>query len=678
MLALIVKLKGKIIQEVPLKTSREYIIGRGSDNQIVLPEKAGISRRHLSLSVDENQNWVVKSLSQSSELVVEGESTEEATISLGNSFQIRDFEFHLKKCDIKKPEVEKEKQEEAPVYSEAQEENDKSKEASSNVPALSSSETKIMSNSLENNLIIYLKISHEEGGNRDIFKLDGNEEEWVIGRDEGVADIVVDNRNISRAHFKILLKEGQYFIEDLKSSNGTVLNERELSPKKPYLIQSGDLIFILETEIIFELKNPVLEKELAKLSSLVPINIPEAQVPIEGGAHPPHPPHLPYPPNSPAGYYPPTAPLPINHSGVIVETAGGSNGFFKKNKKRIMIYGMVFGVVCLIGFFQKKGDKKEAKREQLQFQTGELAGLTPGQVQLVKVTYKAAQQLYSQGKFEYCKSEVKRVHELADSYQDSKKLEIACAQASENQRRKFDLEQKRKKAEKTEQFVQKITDGCAKIFKDFIEKTQLLDCLAPAMELVPADSRIQSLVEKFNFNELEKQASAEKIAKRKKFIGSIRSKYTYAKSLYKRGEVLKAMSVYQNFINLSNHAELKPTQATARRELATIKKNFNDTNNRLLSNCLNQFKSNQFKLSYYSCKKAVKKIPESHNKSAISYMKKAKRSLETQMKPFYEEANLNESIGNVSTAQDYWRKILEQDVSTGIYYNRAKEKMDKY
>ena len=48
------------------------------------------------------------------------------------------------------------------------------------------------------------------------------------------------------------------------------------------------------------------------------------------------------------------------------------------------------------------------------------------------------------------------------------------------------------------------------------------------------------------------------------------------------------------------------------------------------------------------------------------------------MKPLYEEASLNESVGNVGVAQEYWRKILEKDVKTGIYYKRAQEKLNKY
>ena len=75
----------------------------------------------------------------------------------------------------------------------------------------------------------------------------------ILGRDE-TADIIVDNPNISRQHFKITKEGGDYFIEDLKSSNSTILNDKELRPGKPYAIQSGDMIYILDIEIAFEIK----------------------------------------------------------------------------------------------------------------------------------------------------------------------------------------------------------------------------------------------------------------------------------------------------------------------------------------------------------------------------------------------------------------------------------------
>ena len=674
MLKLTVKQKGKIIQETALKEDVEYIIGRGKDNNIVLPEQPGISRKHLCLSVGVDNQWTVKNLSQTSGLNIQGEQTDEGIIPIGGSFQIQDFEFTLHQektleADDQHPKEEKIKKEEAGsalIYkTESQlkeitlpetENNEKEEPPSAFMPVAISSEdkTRIMDiKSNKNQLSAYLKVSYDDGTPRDIFKLE-EQEEWTFGRGEE-ADIMVDNPNISREHFKINKEGEKYYIRDLKSSNGTILNDKELNPAKKYPINSGDMIYILDIEIAFEIKNLSLEKELAVLSP------PPAPVPTQ------------LPSNVPsASYLPP--PLPANLPGVIVEMPEESQSFFQKNKKRLIVYGIICATIACFAFL--KTEEKEPEESLIQIQRSD--GLTPQQLQIVKDTYQVAQQLYSQGKFEYCRSEVKKIHEYTDSYQDSKKLEIECAQAAENQRRQHDMERKKQKAKRTEKFIQEVTDKCREKFDTFEFKHELVACLNPAIELSPADSRIHSLTERFDAIELEKEERKQRIAKRKRFINSIIGKYKYAKSLYRSGKILKAMSAYQHFINISNHRELKEQQALATRELASIKKNFNDNNNRMHNKCKNQVNASQFQKAYYACEEAAQKIPSPHNKPAIALMQKSKQKLEIVMKPIYEEASLNESVGNVSIAQEYWKQILDQDVKAGIYYKRAQEKLDNY
>ncbi|MDE0518348.1 MAG: FHA domain-containing protein, partial [Bdellovibrionales bacterium] len=82
MLKLVIKLKGKVLQETAVQPDMEYLIGRGKDNQIVLPEQPGISRKHLSLSVGEDNQWIVKNLSQMQELIIEGEEKQEGPVPI--------------------------------------------------------------------------------------------------------------------------------------------------------------------------------------------------------------------------------------------------------------------------------------------------------------------------------------------------------------------------------------------------------------------------------------------------------------------------------------------------------------------------------------------------------------------------------------------------------------------
>jgi two-component system, cell cycle response regulator len=65
------------------------------------------------------------------------------------------------------------------------------------------------------------------------------DEEFTIGRDEK-NNIVIDLDNVSRRHCVVVQKDKKYLITDLKSTNGTYLNDEEI--KEQQTLRSGDLV----------------------------------------------------------------------------------------------------------------------------------------------------------------------------------------------------------------------------------------------------------------------------------------------------------------------------------------------------------------------------------------------------------------------------------------------------
>lgn len=74
-----------------------------------------------------------------------------------------------------------------------------------------------------------------------------------IGSQEGKADIVLQNRKISRLHAEIYRREGMYYLMDMNSSNGTYLNHasESLTPCVEYSLTSGDVVRFANAEYIF-------------------------------------------------------------------------------------------------------------------------------------------------------------------------------------------------------------------------------------------------------------------------------------------------------------------------------------------------------------------------------------------------------------------------------------------
>ncbi|MGI6158191.1 MAG: FHA domain-containing protein [Saccharofermentanales bacterium] len=59
---------------------------------------------------------------------------------------------------------------------------------------------------------------------------------FVIGRDLSKADLVLDDVSVSRRHAEIVRKDGQYYVEDLGSKNGTTLDGIRLNRHRSYLL----------------------------------------------------------------------------------------------------------------------------------------------------------------------------------------------------------------------------------------------------------------------------------------------------------------------------------------------------------------------------------------------------------------------------------------------------------
>ena len=62
-----------------------------------------------------------------------------------------------------------------------------------------------------------------------------------IGRDDG-NDVVIARKTISSFHATIEYKEGYFYLEDLRSTNGTCLNDDKLTHNEPVRLKSGDKI----------------------------------------------------------------------------------------------------------------------------------------------------------------------------------------------------------------------------------------------------------------------------------------------------------------------------------------------------------------------------------------------------------------------------------------------------
>lgn len=78
-----------------------------------------------------------------------------------------------------------------------------------------------------------------------------SEELTVIGKMENASDAVINLPTVSRVHAKIRIREGEYYLTDLNSRNGTSVNGRMLSSEEDYQLQDQDEVDFAQARYIF-------------------------------------------------------------------------------------------------------------------------------------------------------------------------------------------------------------------------------------------------------------------------------------------------------------------------------------------------------------------------------------------------------------------------------------------
>lgn len=92
---------------------------------------------------------------------------------------------------------------------------------------------------------------------RKLVSLDGGEDillpyfPFVIGKQEGIADYVLNKDTVSRLHVRLDHDEDGYKITDLNSTNGTAVNNQMLETNETVYLSSGDEIFVANVRFRF-------------------------------------------------------------------------------------------------------------------------------------------------------------------------------------------------------------------------------------------------------------------------------------------------------------------------------------------------------------------------------------------------------------------------------------------
>lgn len=626
----------ELVNEFTLNENHECVLGRSSSCDIVLDNESGISRQHIRIYF--NGDWQIENLSRYGGLNFEQNEIDSHTVKTNSTFSLSNYEIHF---------IVSEEDEGLESYEVIEEANEYSPQIETSTETLQTVDNSSF-NDLDNDTAtgvddifeVFLKIKDENGEIDEILRLDGDI--WVVGR-SSKCEIFIDNPSISREHFNITRTDQGYVITDLNSSHGTYVNGQKISEGQSKTLDSGDLITIKSINIEFEIRNSVFDSEVNKIDDSL-LNLPQLsnnqEQPINPMIHSKGVPSV-------VKMEPKLTPV----QKVILEA--------KKNKVRAALVVLI--PFLFIGLFT--GDKKK---------TVKVDKNQPSQAQVKQLEdmLKLAKNYYTTGKYELCIDQINKVNKVHPSYKDSKEIETYCRQAQVRIEKERDELEKIKFEREIKRKVSYIYQKCQEKINSFKTVAEVETCIAPGIELDPANMDLQSLKELVENKIRQQQLNASNRAAYQRRKRSMERQYKQALNLQKRGKHKQALKILNA---LRKKGFNKPN---LNRTIASVSSKHNEVIEVGLVRCKEAMKAKKYKDAYYACSKVLNY--DSTQTTAKGLRQRAVKSLSNDMKSIYQDAILEESMGNLEAAKSKWKEVADKSFKKEPYYKKSIKKLRRY
>lgn len=677
--------------ELTLSGDKVYTIGRKEDCDLVLQADPGVSRRHLTIECNESGQWIIKVLSDHIPVQHKGDDLKEL-ICEESPVQIEmfpyTFELEFDAANAPAPEPESmdeqappideslsfahESPESAPqepsedipmVVAESVDEEDYSNgpfmDDSDDELSFAGSEEKTSELRLKGEPYLkFMYSTHSES-----IRLKGNK--WTAGRDT-IAQIHLDDKKASRQHFSIEKVGDDFFIKDLKSANGTLINGQDLTPLKAVQIKSGDIITVNQLTIIFELRDLSFSNKLDDL----PLQAYSGPMILtsqdwEDSAPPP--------PQEGGQLAQPQSPAQLS-ADELAQLPGTVEKLPPQNNIRKPIL-VVAAVLALVIGYVFSGGEKPKPTQTVGEKVKTFESLSPEDKNLVVETYTFINNLYKDDKFQLALNELEKLHRILPYYKDSKEIQAKCEQAQETLRQMEFIREQQRAQEETKRRVESIIAECKMRYSNSQDLPATKACVSEAQQLDPDNSEIQNLIAGV---ELRIQKALEDEEKRKKYNDNVEKGvqlYLSAENLFKNKKYHDAISAYSAHVN-SNLPDPDKLKKKSERKIASIEKKIQSQKNSYMGKARYYSNQDNLKNAILYAEKARKIDPFDY--SVANFIHASKHTLTQKMRKLYTDSVIEEKFGNLELSKSRWKQIIKEDIPTGEYYLKAKRKLQQY
>ncbi len=508
------------------------------------------------------------------------------------------------------------------------------------------------------------------------------DEEIAIGRSQQ-CHVILEDRRSSRKHALIIKRGEKYFIQDLGSANGTLVNAQKIAE---YELHSGDEIQIGDTKFTFEkvqidystkklqfitVPQPLMEMAPPELMPSSAAMMHQQAPLVQNIDHP-----------QPEFSSQHAGPKPQNES--LVQKF--RNRWQSMNKRQQIIYGTaIVGAIWLLTSEEPEEKKVQVnngipkktavkKKEENKPGSGgpSFESLSSGQKNYVDTQYQLAFDLYKNREYDQCLLELEKIFGLVHDYKNAREI-AAFAREGKRKLEQIEEERKRKEQERQAQLkLQALVEQVGHLMDRKLYKEA--EALFPEIELLQPENVAVNEWRKQIISENERVAAAEVERKRLMELHqkaeidfrtsiSLENEKKYYEALDRFDEILSRNLTDQKLID------------QIKQEISKVEAKIGEEKEPVLSQGKQMEKEGRLSDAYRAYSKTLEIDPM--DEEAPVGMSRIKDVLTDRAKRIYTEAVFAESYGDVDTAEKKYREVLEVVAKDNEYYSKAESRLKK-
>ena len=487
----------------------------------------------------------------------------------------------------------------------------------------------------------------------DRYQIDSND--IYIGRDPKKCQIILDDPEVSTVHAVIKKNAIDVTLEDLNSSNGTILNGERINKAQ---LSTGDEFVIGSTSFTLETQSDLLDAESDRLmpvergQTIETEEIEEEIVDMDNGD------------------------VDFNSEAPLEKSALKRAWKDPKKKKIIIVVAGVLLFLLLSGEDEPKVPKTEvAKTETPQADKNAIPKLQLSKELEEKrnVSYELGVNFFEQNKYFEALKEFQAVLEIDPEY---KKVQTYFEQTKVGLKRLEELETQ-KRAEEERLKMKKIIEELLVKAREAVKEKQVTvaeNYFSQIAEKDPENIEVQQLKMELEAWQKEQERialeKATKEAARKSMVDALNP----GKTFYLKKEWYKSILKLEEFLRRKGTDEDLIKEAT---DMLADGKNQLASDLGPLIGKARSLKEGQDLKSAYEVYSEILKIEPTHSE-ALNEVDEIKSQLETRSKRIYREAIIAESLSLFSDAKEKFQEVQQISPTDTEYYRKANEKLKNY